>query len=130
MIIFARKQSTLSSFRLNGDEPVLYHCTSQIDTIINILERIAKEKDTPNYNILHEIKFAKILLKDLEEHPSQIKLSNFYSILINNWEYLKDSTFTYRLLRDLTILEKGWCNNHETRIELLQIIKDVTKEWN
>ena len=129
LVIFASKQSVLSTFRLNGDEPDLYHCASQFDTIISILERIAEENDASKFNILHEIKFAKILLKDLEDHPSQIKLSNHYSILINNWEYLKDSTFTYRLLRDLTILEKGWFNNSETRIELLQIIKDVTSEW-
>ena len=94
-----------------------------------MLEKLAEEKTELANSILHDSEFASTLLKDLKERPEQVKLFNFYHILVNNWEYLKDSTFTYRLLRDLTILEKGWRDYSDVRVELLQILKDISTEW-
>lgn len=129
LVQFAQRQLVFSSIPLNGDEPDIYHCVSQIDTIITILNKLAEEKKELASSILHDSEFASTLLKDLKERPEQVNLSNFYLILINNWEYLKDSTFTYRLLRDLTILEKGWRDYSDVRVELLQILKDISTEW-
>ncbi|WP_164174083.1 hypothetical protein [Ruminococcus flavefaciens] len=130
LVQFAKKQLVYCSTPLSGDEPELYHCISQIETIIDMLLALAEEKPEMKSNILHEAEYTRVLLKDLQERPNHVKLFNFYQILLNNWEYFKTSTITYRLLMDLTLLEKGWRNYAEIRMELLQIINDVSKEWN
>lgn len=129
LVQFAKQQLVYCSVPLNGDEPELYHCISQIETIADMLENLADEKPEMKNSILHEAEFTRTLLKDLRERPNHVQLINFYQILLNNWEYFKSSTITYRLLMDLTILEKGWRNYAETRVELLGIINDISKEW-
>ena len=129
LVQFAKKQLVYRSTPLIGDEPELYHCISQIETIADMLETLADKMPELKSNILHEAEYTRALLKDLRERPNHVKLFNFYQILLNNWEYFKDSTMTYRLLMDLAILEKGWCNYAETRMELLNIINDISKEW-
>lgn len=52
-----------------------------------------------------------------------------YQLLLNNWEDLKGWSITYRLLADLAVLEKGWRDTAETRTELLQLMKNVSAEW-
>lgn len=129
LVQFAKTQLIYSSTHLNGDEPELYHCISQIETIIDMLENLAEEKPEMKKSILHEAEYTKLLLKDLRECPDHVKLFNFYQILLNNWEYFKSSTITYRLLMDLSLLEKEWRNSTEIRVELLQIINDISMEW-
>ncbi len=129
LVQFARNQLMYSSSPLNGDEVELHHCITQIKAIIEKLEYIAANKTEFKERLNNEIEFTKVLLSDLQDRPEQVRLVNFYHILLNNWEFLKDSTFTYRLLMDLALLEKGWRNYAETRLELLQIINDVSKEW-
>lgn len=130
LVQFAKKQLIYGSMALNGDEPELYHCISQIETIIDMLKNLAEEKPELKNAVLHEIEYTNVLLKCFRETPNNVKLISFYQILLNSWDYFKSSTITYRLLMDLTILEKGWRNYAETRMELLHIINDVSKEWN
>ena len=129
LVQFAKKQLIYGSTALNGDEPEIYHCISQIETIIDMLKDLAEEKPELKNAILHEVEYTTILLKCFRETPNNVKLISFYQILLNNWEYFKSSTITYRLLMDLTRLEKAWRNYADTRVELLQIINDISKEW-
>ena len=129
LVQFAREQLMYSSTPLNGDEEELYHCVAQIKAIIEKLEYLAANNNEFKERLNNEIEFTKVLLSDLQDRPEQVRLVNIYQVLLNNWEFLKDSTFTYRLLMDLALLEKGWRNYAETRVELLQIINEISKEW-
>lgn len=129
LVQFARQQLIYSSTPLNGDETELYHCISQINAIIEKLEYIAANNSELKERINNEVEFTKVLLSDLQDRPNQVRLVNLYQVLMNNWDFLKDSTFTYRLLMDLALLEKGWRDEAEVRVELLQIIKCISNEW-
>ena len=129
LVQFAKNQLIYSSKPLSGDEPELHHCISQVETVIDMLKNLAEEKPELKNAVQYEVDYTSSLLKILRDDPRHIKLFNFYRVLLNNWDYFKSSTITYRLLMDLAILEKGWRDEAEVRVELLQIIKCISNEW-
>lgn len=70
-----------------------------------------------------EAKWGAGLLQELKEEPGCSHLINFYQLVLNSWEDFKNWTITYRMLDDLTRLEKGWRDDPEARMELLQLLK-------
>ncbi len=129
LVQFEKTQLTYSSLPLSGDEQELHHCVSQIDAIIEHLEYLANNNDTAKNQLLHDAAYIKVLRTDLIERPNHIRIINFFQILVKNWEVFKSLSITYRLLMDLTLMEKGWRNYDEDKEELLTIIKKVTDEW-
>lgn len=130
LVQFAKSQEVFCNTTLSGNEDELYHCYSQIESIINKLERMAGDDSEHEKEYLREADWARHLLQELKEEPQCSRLTNFYVLILNNWEDLKGWSITYRLLMDLAILEKGWRNDYETRTELLELVKAISIEWN
>lgn len=129
LVQFEKTQLTYSSLPLSGDEQELHHCVSQVDAIIETLERLARENDEMQSYYSQEIAFVKELRTDLIERPNHVRIANFFHVLTKNWANFKGLSITYRLLMDLTLMEKGWRNYDKDKEELLSIIQKVTDEW-
>lgn len=131
LVHFAKTQEFFCNTTLTGKEKELYHMASQVQFIIDKLNQISEETDdlTKQSYYKREAIFGSHLLEELKEEPGFSRLINFYQLLLNNWDHLKNWTITYRLLSDLAKIEKGWRDTPETRMELLQIIKNVSSEW-
>lgn len=131
IVQFASTQEVFCNTVLTGKEEELHHAWSQVDSIIARLERLSDkaEDDSKKFYYQQEADWGKALLKEFREETRYTRLVNLYQLLLNSWEDFKDWTITYRLLADLAKLEKGWRNDPEARMELLQILKEVSEEW-
>lgn len=132
IVQFASRQEVFCNISLTGTENELYHAYSQMQSIIDRLNKLSEEAAVDEEKRLYyekEAKRASELLRKLQDEPERSRLVNFYYILLDNWEDFRDWSITYRLLYDLVMLEKGWRDNPEVRIELLQLIRSVSSEW-
>lgn len=94
------------------------------------MEGLAEDEDNENhYFYSNEAKYARELLKEATEEPQFMRYCNFYQLVIDNWDVLKDWSITFRMLSDLTSMEKGWRTTPESRYELTQIMKELSKDW-
>lgn len=86
--------------------------------------------------------YMKSLMKDLkkQELTSALKqlldddflrfnLMNLYQFLRRNWDKLKHFSSTYRILYAMTSARKGWKSEAETRLKLIEILKEISEEW-
>lgn len=131
IVQFAHSEQCHCNTIPTGEERELHHFRSQLDSICNKFETLAEEENSSRkYYYQNEAKVARNLLKEATEEPRFMKYSNFYQLVIDNWEDLKDWSITFRMLCDLASMEKGWRDTPETRTKLLQLLKDVSAEWN
>ena len=130
LVQFALRQECACNTVPTGEEHELHHFRSQLDSICNKLEGLADDEDNENrYFYSNEAKYARDLLKEATEEPQFMRYCNFYQLVIDNWEVLKDWSITFRMLSDLASMEKGWHNTPESRYELTQILKEISKDW-
>lgn len=131
LVRFASTQEIFCSIPLTGEEKELYHAYTQIQSVLDRLNRLADEADDVEKKLYYqkEAEWGAKLLQELKEEPEYSHLINFYQLLLDSWEDLKNWTVTYRMLGDLIKLEKGWRDDPEARMELLQILKNVSSEW-
>lgn len=121
---FVSKESSLyNQTILTGKEPILPHMKSQFRLIVDVLKNESERK------------WGEALLDELEKEPQMARCTNIYQLLLNNWNEqvgvnvtIKKWSITYRLLADLAILEE-WRNIPEVRTELLEVIKELSVEW-
>lgn len=131
LVEYALRQEILCNTVPTGKERELHHFRSQLDSICNKLEGLAADEDNKNsYFYSNEAKFARELLKEANEEPEFMRYCNFYSLVIDNWNVLKDWSITFRMLNDLAAMEQGWRTTPESRYELTQIIKELSIDWN
>ena len=131
IVKFAHSQEAFCNTMPTGEEHELYHFRSQLDSICKKLESLAEDKDNENHPVYrNESKYARELLKEAENEPQFMHYINFYSLVIDNWDVLKDWSIPFRMLADLAVMEKGWNNTAETRFELTKLLKEVSMEWN
>ncbi len=131
LVEFACAQSSMSNATPTGNERERHHCISQFEELVKkltFLSENATEENAKRY-YKSEVGRANYFLDELKNEPEFVKYFNIFNLIRSNWEDLKGWAITYRLLADLSILEKGWLYTAETRTELLQILKDVTDEW-
>lgn len=131
IVQFAHSEQGYCNTIPTGKEEELYHFRSQLDSICNKLEKMAKMENNPRQHYYQtEAEYARELLKIANEEPQNMRYGSYYQLVIDNWEELKDWSITFRMLSDLTSMEKGWRNTPETRTKLLKLIKEVSVEWN
>lgn len=134
LVRFASTQEVFCNVPLTGKEEVLHHAHLQIQSVLDRLKTRAIEAEEAGDTekklyYKNEADSGTKLLKELKESPECSHLINFYQLLQNSWEDFKDWSITYRLLADLVDLEKGWRDDPEARMELLQILKAVSEKW-
>lgn len=131
IVRFAMSQVCICSIPISGDEKELYHTCSQIESVLEHLTMLTATEtdDSKKKYFEREAEWGHNLLTELRENPQNSHLFNFYRILVDNWESLKKLSVTYRLLYDLTTLEQGWRNDSASRIKLLELIREISAEW-
>lgn len=116
LVEFAKRQTCLyNRSQLTGEERELPHLILQLKAIIDRLQGTEKE-------------YAIALKKELEEEPQFTRLGNLYQLVLNSWDDIKGWSITYRFLADLVAVDT-WKETAEARIELLEIVKNVSDEW-
>lgn len=126
LVKFAYTQDNLCNVALTGEEIDLPYVISQVNAIIRYLEFI-QDNSTPEQK--RDYKTEKALLIELENEPQFSRLGNFYLLILDNWDLLKNCTYTYRLLAGLCRLQKGWRSDCDARIELVEILKETAQSW-
>lgn len=132
LVEFAAEQSCLCNTTPSGKEQEIYHFLTQLDSVCEKFKSLSDEatNDQKKYYYKNEEKWARELLKEAIEDPRSMRYYNFYTLVLNNWDDLKDWSITFRMLSDLAALEKNLRNTEETRYELTQIMKKISAEWN
>lgn len=133
IVKFAHHLECMASSLPNAEAKEMHHFLSQFDSVVEILENTASESPETTerqFEAKREAKWAKDLYNIAKNKPEYMLFSNIYQLILNNWEHLRNSTFTYRLLADLAAMQTNWTNNAETRLELARLIKSISDEWN
>jgi hypothetical protein len=132
IVQFARTQQSYCNTIPTGKEPDLRHFCSQLRSVYNKFEYLAENAEDSSHKFYYknEANLVRDLLKEATEEPQFMRYSNFYQIVIDNWDELKNWSITFRMLSDLAKMEKGWRDTPEARTTLLQLLKDVSAEWN
>lgn len=131
IVKFAFSEESLCNTVPTGKEEHFPYFCSQFDSICSKLESLTDESADLNkqYYYQKEAKFARELLKEATDKPQYMRYCNFYNIIIDNWDDLKDWSITFRMLFALATMESGWRNTPESRMELLSLLKQVSDEW-
>lgn len=127
LVEFAMAQEYLYNTVITGMEKEHYHFCSQLDSVCNKLENLADKTTDVSQKYLYdnEAKWARELLKE----STSIRFCDYYQLVLNNWDDLKDWSITFRMLSDLVSMEKEWRTNENTRYELTKILKIVSADW-
>lgn len=142
LVQFAREQSVFCRSRLlTGDKDAIAlastHMASQLESLVDYLkeknEEIAKENVIDSLRKVayyeRETKLGEYFVKELREEPQFFHTASGYSFVADNFDDLGWSQITYRFLSDLVQLDADWRDTPEARLELLQIMKDISAEW-
>lgn len=136
IVEFARNQSTFCQSLLTTNDDYFLkfaktHVASQLASIIDYLRDLcAKEEDIVKSACYErEIQFAEQQLNELKTETACYHPMSGFSLVIHNWPDLKGWSITYRFLNDLIQLKGGWRADPEARLELLDLMKIVSAEW-
>lgn len=65
----------------------------------------------------------------LNDRTIEFNSENLYQLLLEHWETLKCWSVTYRTLYSLASAPGTWPEDAVTRLKLLKILKEISKEW-
>ena len=102
-----------------------------LDSIRNIFENLKRENTDDELVERYEnaINIIDAFSDQLNDPNEKIQFISFYRFFKKYWSELKDSTHTFRALSDLTIMQKGWRNDSESRYALTKCLRDLTSNW-
>ena len=131
IVKFTKRESEFCNTRLTGDEMELHHLYSQLESIVEILDKQEKSciDKKKREECLKQLELGQNLLQVVRDEPEKMKLPCYYNLIIHNWSVLDNWSRTYRLLSDLVSLESNWRDNAEIRLELGELICNLANEW-
>lgn len=88
------------------------------------IQNIKRYNPTPIKEIAER---TRIIIKRISEDNNNIILSEIYQILIDAWEYIYEYSFTYKLLLELSKLQKSY--DIKLRYELRVSINEASRYW-
>lgn len=121
IVNFAYKLACQRNYRISSDKKEIYHFRSAFDAVNVVIQE--KCDDTTMK------KWSSELLKSCQAEEVDLESGMIILLIINNWHILGDYTYTYRMLTDIFAMAKDEKSTAEDRIELVNILKDVSKEW-
>lgn len=115
--------------RYKADKEPMEHFLDCLDSIKRMLEK--KKKDS--LDVESKIKFSGALetlnyfidVLNGKYGDEKIPFGLIYHFFKDYWDDLKDSTHTFRALRDLATMQKGWRNSKESRYALTKCLHDL-----
>ena len=115
--------------KYKADKEPMEHFLDCLDSIKRILEKMKKD----NFDIESSLKFSGALetlsyfidVLNGKYGDEKIPFGLIYHFFKDYWDDLKDSTHTFRALRDLAAMQKGWRNSKESRYALTKCLHDL-----
>ena len=107
------------------------HFLANFKEIVAKIEHDKTSDDEDSLNTAESpVKYAKFELEEATNEPDFFKPINFTQLLKNHWDILGNYTYTYRALVAMcNLLQEQIGDYAEERIELVEIIRKVSKEW-
>lgn len=128
LVEFAFRNSSNALHGLSEDQFAYHDFISNCDTITEIL-KFEAEQEEAGYKMKIEYEHVSGLVNQL---PKFFVPLNFVGIILRNWNVLKTSIYSYRLLSDVIVLTEGeltWRETPENRLEARRLIEKVVSEW-
>lgn len=123
------EQKYIKDYVVNREPiPHLLNC---LDSIKEILEKLKED----NFDIESTLKFTEALetlnffILQLNNEDEKIQFESYLRFFKKYWDDLKDSTYTFRALRDISTMQKGWRNESESRYELTLCLNNLADNW-
>ena len=142
LVQFAREQSIYCKSRLlMGDKEAIAlastHTASQLESLVEYLKgtnaELAEKHEMAimqkEEDYKREIKLGEYFVRELREEPQFFNAVNGYSFVVDHFDDLGWSQITYRFLNDLVQLDAAWRDDPEARLGLLQVMKNVSADW-
>lgn len=115
--------------KYKADKEPMEHFLDCLDSIERILEKMKEN----SLDVESKIKYRGALetlsyLIDVlngKYGDEKIPFGLIYHFFKDYWDDLKDSTHTFRALRDLATMQKGWRNSKESRYALAKCLRDL-----
>lgn len=115
--------------KYKADKEPMEHLLDCLNSIKRILEKMKKD----NFDIESSLKFSRALetlsyfidVLNGKYGDEKIPFGLIYHFFKDYWDDLKDSTHTFRALRDLAAMQKGWRNSKESRYALTKCLHDL-----
>lgn len=113
------------------DKEPIEHLLKCFDSIKEILEKLKED----NFDIESTLKFTEALetlnffILQLNNEDEKIQFESYLRFFKKYWNDLKDSTYTFRALRDISTMQKGWRNESESRYELTLCLNNLADNW-
>ena len=111
------------------DKEPMEHFLDCLDSIKRILEKMKED----SLDVESKIKYRGALetlsyfidVLNGKYGDEKIPFGLIYHFFKDYWDDLKDSTHTFRALRDLATMQKGWRNSKESRYALTKCLHDL-----
>lgn len=114
-----------------SDTEIDYTNTQEILYELNKLKEFCEEKfktEKDSKEVLKKIiSSLDFIIKEIEN--KKVKWSDFYHLVVTYWEYLKDSTYTFRALEFYMSLKKEYTMSAELRYEFVSILRELAENW-
>ena len=129
LVVYCMHQSGRNRSIIDNNSDATCNMLKLFDFVIEKME-LFYEDYKENLDVATEISYIKGIYKRLEEKTYNVSITTIYTIILTNWEILKNWKVTYRLLSELVKLESPWVNQFIERYELLLLIKKLSNDWN
>lgn len=124
LIKFCYETSRLCRFAPLEITDEIFHCSIQLDSTVQYLEKVYKNLEEDLKPPLGgHITLLKEQLKVAEENPRLLNFAILFNSIYECWELLKKLPTTFKLLMNLCLLEKRWSNVSNSHYQLLMLIK-------
>lgn len=127
IVKYAHKWECIAHNIPDNKAPEMHHFLSQFKSLVDKLEQDAEVSES--FHKKNDAKYSKELYEIAVNEFEFLRFSNVYQLIIDQWDSLSDWQITYRLLGDLASMQTAWTDSAESRTELVQILKDVSKDW-
>lgn len=115
--------------RYEVDKEPMEHLLDCLDSIRELLKKLKKD----NFDIESSLKFSGALetlnyfidVLNGKYGDEKIPFGLIYHFFKDYWDDLKDSTHTFRALRDLAAMQKGWRDSETSRYILTKCLHDL-----
>lgn len=124
IINFSYTLARVSNAKFDKESRSARQLKVNLKRITAVLHRVAKEKNSDKLG--EEYAWATYFLTLIDEEPERLTLGNLYSVIVSNFDYIKEMDETYKLLSAICSMQRDYVHTIETEEELKQLIIDAT----